>query len=135
MNHHLERRRVVDGSIDGHLELLDRQIVDHDGRMLGKVDDLELEEREDGRIVVTALLTGPGALGPRLGGALATIVTGSWSRLSGRVDPARIDWSQVASVGIVVALGVSRTTVKVDGFEDWMRDRVIAAIPGARVQP
>lgn len=135
MNHHANRARIAAGSIDGHLELLDRQIIDHDGRMLGKVDDLALEEREDGRIVVTALLTGPGALGPRLGGALATIMTGSWARLSGRSGPARIDWSQVASVGIVVTLGVDRMTVKVDGFEDWMRDRIIAAIPGARAKP
>lgn len=134
MNHYPNGNRVA-GTIDGHLELLDRQVIDHDGRMLGKVDDVEMEEREDGRIVVTALLTGPGALGPRLGGALATIVTGSWARLSGRSAPARIDWSQVASVGIVVTLGVDRLTVKVDGFEDWMRDRVIAAIPGAREKP
>lgn len=122
-------------SIDAHLELLDRQIVDHDGLMVGKVDDLEVEERDDGRIYVTALLTGPGALGPRLGGALSTLVTGTWQRLSGRSGPARIDWSQVASVETAIRLAVGRTTVAVDGFETWMRDRVIAAIPGSRVDP
>lgn len=123
------------GAIDANLELLDRQIVDNDGEMVGKVDDLELEEREDGRLYVTALLTGPGALGPRLGGALGTLVTGSWARLSGRDGPGRISWDSVASVGVVVALAVSRGTVAVDGFETWMRDRVIAAIPGHKVLP
>ena len=122
-------------AIDANLELLDRQIVDHDGLMVGKVDDLEIEERADGRIYVTALLTGPGALGPRLGGALSTFVTGTWQRLSGRPAPARIDWSQVASVETVVRLAVGRTTVTVDGFETWLRDKVIAAIPGSRVDP
>lgn len=122
-------------AMDAHFELLDRQILDHDGLMVGKVDDVELEQRDDGRIYVTALLTGPGALGPRLGGALGTVVTGTWARLSGRSAPARIDWSVVASVETAVRLAVSRTTVAVDGFETWMRDRVIAAIPGSQVDP
>ncbi|GAB2737365.1 hypothetical protein [Nocardioides pakistanensis] len=122
-------------AMDGHFELLDRQILDHDGLMVGKVDDIELEQRDDGRIYVTALLTGPGALGPRLGGALGTVVTGTWSRLSGRSAPARIDWSAVAAVETAVRLAVGRTTVAVDGLETWMRDRVIAAIPGSQVDP
>lgn len=122
-------------TIDGYLELLDRQIIDNDGRMIGKVDDVELEQRDDGRIYVTALLSGPGALGPRLGGGLGTIVTSSWSRLSGRSEPARVDWSLVASVETAIRLAVGRTTVALDGFETWMRDRVIAAIPGSKVLP
>ena len=121
--------------IDGYLELLDRQVLDNEGRMVGKVDDVELEQRDDGRIYVTALLCGPGALGPRLGGALGTIVTSTWSRLSGRSDPARVDWSMVASVETAIRLAVGRTTVALDGFETWMRDRVIAAIPGSGVKP
>lgn len=123
------------GAIDGNFELLDRQIVDHDGEMVGKVDDLELEERDDGRLYVTALLTGPGALGPRLGGALGTLVTSTCARLSGREGPGRISWASVASVGIVIELAVDRGTVAVDGFETWMRDRIIAAIPGHMVLP
>jgi sporulation protein YlmC with PRC-barrel domain len=122
-------------AIDAHLELLDRQILDHDGMMVGKVDDVELEQREDGRIYVTGLLCGPGALGPRFGGAFGAIVRDTWSRLSGRTEPARVDWSQVASVGTAIKLSVSRTTAAVDGFETWMRDRVIAAIPGSQVDP
>lgn len=131
----MTRHDRAPGTIDGYLELLDRQILDHDGRMVGKVDDVELEEREDGRLYVTALLTGPGALGPRLGGAPATFVTSTWARLSGRDEPARVPWSQVASVGTAIRLAVDRTTVAVDGFETWMRDRVIAAIPGSKVKP
>lgn len=122
-------------ALDAHFELLDRQILDHDGLMVGKVDDVELEQRDDGRVYVSALLTGPGALGPRIGGGLGTIVTGTWARLSGRTEPARIDWSVVAAVETAIRLAVSRTTVSVDGFETWMRDRVVAAIPGSKVDP
>lgn len=121
--------------LDAYLDLMDHQVVDHDGRMLAKVDDLELEERDDGRLYLAGLLTGPGALGPRLGGALGEIVRRTWSRLSGRSEPARVDWSQVARVDSAVTLAVDRDTVRLDGFETWMRDRVIAAIPGSKVLP
>lgn len=123
------------GKIDANLELMDRQVLDNDGRMIGKVDDVELEERDDGRIYVSALLSGPGALGPRIGGGLGSIATGTWARLSGRSEPARVDWSEVASVETAIKLAVGRTTAAIDGFEVWMRDRVIAAIPGSKVLP
>jgi sporulation protein YlmC with PRC-barrel domain len=123
------------GTLDAHLQLMDRQILDSHGRMLGKVDDVELEERDDGRLYVTALLSGPGALGPRLGGSLGTIVRLSWERLSGRHQPARVEWSQVAAVETAITLAVGADAVRLDGFETWMRDRVIAAIPGSEVNP
>ena len=122
-------------TIDAYLSLLDRQILTSDGRMVGKVDDVELEERDDGRLYVTALLSGPGALGPRLGGGLGTIVRSTWSRLSGRREPVRVDWSQVAHLTSAVELGVSADAVDLDGFEDWVRDRFIAALPGSGVNP
>lgn len=122
-------------AIDAHLELMDRQILDNDGMMIGKVDDVELEQRDDGRIYVTGFLCGPGALGPRFTGAMGSVIRDTWSRLSGRSEPARVDWSEVASVESAVKLGVSRRTAAVDGFEDWMREHVIAAIPGAEVTP
>jgi sporulation protein YlmC with PRC-barrel domain len=124
-------------TLDAHLELMDRQIVDVDGRMVAKVDDVELTQREDGRLVATALLTGPGALGPRIGGALGSVSTAIWSRLSGRAatDPERISADAVSEISTAIRLRVSRRTVNVDGFEVWVRDRVIAALPGAGKDP
>ena len=58
--------------------------IDPDGRMVGKVDDLELELAEDGTPYVTALLTGPRALGPRLGGRLGR----RWWPIAGRLHSA-----------------------------------------------
>jgi sporulation protein YlmC with PRC-barrel domain len=123
--------------LDAHHQLLDRQILDNDGRMVGKVDDVELEEREDGRLVVTALLTGPGSLGPRLGGAWGSLTVRIWSRLSGRApgESSRIGYDAVSSIDTAVVLGVSRSSVAVDGFERWVRTRVIAALPGAGKDP
>jgi sporulation protein YlmC with PRC-barrel domain len=123
--------------LDAHHQLLDRQIIDVDGRMVAKVDDVELEERPDGRLAVTALLTGPGALGPRLGGALGGLTTRAWSRLTDNrpEDSNRIDFSAVAAVETVIRLAVGHTTVAVDGFEEWVRTRVIEALPGAGDSP
>ena len=60
--------------LDAGLHLLDRQLVDKDGRLAGKVDDLELTFPEGGGPPqVTAILAGPGALSRRIGGRF-----GSW---------------------------------------------------------
>ena len=49
--------------IDLHLHLLDRQVIDSDGRFVCKVDDLEFDLDELGRPYVVAILVGPRALG------------------------------------------------------------------------
>lgn len=114
--------------------LLDKQIVDRDGRMVGKVDDLELESRADGRLVVTALLVGPGAFGPRIGGGSGSIVVRTWARLSGhgRGDVDRIEYGDVAAIDSAVHLGVTRGA---GAAEEWARTRIIDALPGAGKDP
>jgi sporulation protein YlmC with PRC-barrel domain len=57
---------------DVGLHLLDRQLVASDGRLVGKVDDVELVVREDGALTPSALLTGLPALLPRFGRRLGT---------------------------------------------------------------
>ena len=57
-------------------DLLDRQILDRDGQDVGKVDDVEFGLDEHGVPYLTALLVGPHALGPRLGGWLGRLVSG-----------------------------------------------------------
>ena len=68
--------------LEAGLHLLDRQLVDRDGRLAGKVDDLELELPEGGGPpLVTAVLAGPGALGRRIGGRLGAFVEAAANRL------------------------------------------------------
>jgi sporulation protein YlmC with PRC-barrel domain len=123
--------------LDAHLNLLDRQIVDVNGRMVAKVDDVELQEQQDGRLAVTALLVGPGALGPRLGGLLGRCTTAVWSRLAhaDRALAGRIDMSLVADIGSAITLTVRRESLDLGGFETWMREQVIEKIPGAVHEP
>lgn len=119
--------------LEAQLHLLDRQVVDSEGRMAGKVDDLELTEAEDGRLMVTAILTGPGALGPRIGGVLGALATATWSRLSGhpKERPGRIDHRLITEIGTVIRLASPHTALETQGFETWVRTRIIEALPYA----
>jgi sporulation protein YlmC with PRC-barrel domain len=113
--------------------LLDRQIVDRNGRPFAKVDDLELEVDSEGRPYVVALLCGPGALGPRLGRRLGRWVVAIWKRQHPAVHPApvRIPMSAVASVDNAVNLSLPRDSTAAGAVEDWVAEHFISRIPGA----
>lgn len=115
------------------LDLLDRQLVDPDGRMAGKVDDLELELRDDGPPVVVSILAGPGALARRLGGRLGGWTASMHDRLKDpeQEGPARVSFGVVARIGKEVDLTVGREDLDTFEFERWTRDHVIAKIPGS----
>jgi sporulation protein YlmC with PRC-barrel domain len=122
--------------LDLHLQLLDRQVVDQDGKLVCKVDDLELEVDEGGQPYVTAILAGPRALGPRLGGRLGRWVTGIATRLADDRDsgPQRISFALVEEVGSAIRLGVRRQDLQVEPLERWVDEHIIGRIPGSRMR-
>jgi hypothetical protein len=122
-----------DRVLDLRLELLDRQLVGPEGRLLGKVDDLELTEAPDGALYVTALLSGPLALGPRLGGRVGAWVVAIARRLSLDPDPAplRIAMSQVTDLGSAVTVAFPAHEGSVAALERWLDVHVISRIPGS----
>jgi hypothetical protein len=119
--------------------LLDRQLVALNGRLAGKVDDLELtgpEPEANGALsapVVVAILSGPGALGPRLGGRLASFVIGTWKRLHPDEDPQpeRIAFEHVIRLSDHIELDVSWEDVSEHRTHQWISDRLISRIPRA----
>jgi hypothetical protein len=123
--------------LDAALRLLDRQLVDRDGRLCGKVDDLELERQDDGSLVVTAILTGPGALGPRLPGVLGRVTVAAWRRLHGDAEPgaSRIPFERVAEIDSAVHVTMSRVEAPTYGLERWARENVVEKLPGAGDAP
>jgi sporulation protein YlmC with PRC-barrel domain len=110
------------------LSLLDRQIVDRDGRPAAKVDDVELSD--DDVPVVSALLCGPAAYGPRLGAHLGSWITAVHRRVVSD-HPVRIPWAFVAKIQSAVELTVPRREVGTTRLEDWVNAHFIARIPGA----
>jgi sporulation protein YlmC with PRC-barrel domain len=118
------------------LQLLDRQIVDRDGKRCGKVDDVELARADDGTLHVTAVLSGPGALAYRMGRHRL----GRWLQhtagqvfdgaLDGR-DPVRIPFGRIADIGDHVTVAADRAQLATFAVERWVRDHVVGHIPGS----
>jgi hypothetical protein len=127
------RSPVVPGRrYDAALHLLDRQIVDPDGRLVAKVDDLEVVERDDGRLQIATILIGPGALGPRFGGRFGDWVLAVWARLhpSEHPAPGRIPMADVIRVDSAVHVGRGRDQLIDDRLETWARVHVVERLPG-----
>ena len=113
-------------------DLLDRQILDRDGQDVGKVDDVEFAVDEDGSTYLVALLVGPEALGRRLGGWLGRVVSGVAARLArARPGPIRIPYDTVEKVDNAVHLKIRRELLPEPELEAWLREHVIARIPGS----
>jgi hypothetical protein len=97
--------------LDGALHLLDRQLLDCNGEMLGKADDIELTDTPHG-LTVTAVLTGPAALLDRLGGRLGATLTNRYRRLRisepNRDLPWRIDFAEVERLDSALHLKIPR---------------------------
>jgi sporulation protein YlmC with PRC-barrel domain len=118
-----------------NLHLLDRQLIDREGKLCGKIDDLDLEEDPDtGALVVTHLKSGPGALALRLGwtrvGEWLERFT-DWAAPIDRPDPVRVPFASVADLGSAVRLGLDRHEVASYASEKWVLDHLIGPIPGS----
>ncbi|MET8763747.1 hypothetical protein [Lentzea sp. NPDC004782] len=113
--------------------LLDRQVVDLDGRQVGKVDDLELAVGDDGALRVVAIHIGHHALGLRIGGVVGRTMAAVARRLhtTGDPQPLRIPYEVVKNVGSAVELSVRHELLDTPSLELWLRDNVIGRIPGA----
>jgi sporulation protein YlmC with PRC-barrel domain len=113
--------------------LLDRQVLDRDGRPLGKVDDVEFAIDGNGQIRLAALLLGPQALGERLGSRLGRLIADAARRLhpAEHPDPVRVPYEWVADIGSAVALSVPYDRLPEPTMEAWLREHVIDKIPGA----
>ena len=117
------------------LELLDRQLVDRDGRLAGKVDDLEFElaEEPDGLPRLAAILSGLGALASNLGGDTGRWLAATERRLTEdrERNPSRVDIALVRSIGSSIDITADREELDSNRAERWARDVIIARIPGA----
>jgi len=115
---------------DARLHLLDRQVIDVHGVPLTAVDDLELTD-------VNGPSLPPGTPAPEV----TSIISGAslGTRIFGGRPPLdrmhRIEWGAVFDVGVVVRLAVDGETLTVTWAERWVRDRIIARIPGGRHDP
>jgi hypothetical protein len=124
-------------TIDIGRALLDRLVTDVDGLPLGRVDDIELRIPEaGGPPVIEAILCGPMALGPRLGGRVGTwwLSVGRRLRPESNPEPVRIPLALVTELRPgEVRLSISRDDAGTLQLRDWVLDKLIAPLPGSGV--
>jgi hypothetical protein len=122
------------------LHLVDHQIIDCDGRMAGKVDDLELDLADGEDLgaeppVVVAILSGAGALAGRLQGRLGRWLESIDERLSREGVPSRVPFDIVTDVGSHVRVKVRHDDLETNRGEQWARDTIVSRFPGAGHAP
>lgn len=120
----------LDGRIlDARLHLLDRQLLDHTGNPVGTIDDLDLTGITIGDSIR------PGSPPPTVAAILSghVLVTRMFGGQPPRSRLQEIPWRLVRRVGTVIDLD-DATDIPFDGQwrEHWLRDHVIARIPGGR---
>lgn len=115
--------------------LLDRPIMDSADEPVGVVDDIELTVPNDGGPpVLSALLTGPTALGPRIGGVMGRL----WTAVGRRLRPADEPYPNRIPLDLIerlnraeIKLKVQQDDLPVDRFRDWTWFHVIGKLPGS----
>lgn len=112
-------------------DLLDKQLLDREGRKAGKVDDIVLEVRRGKAPRVVALELGLSTVLDRIHDGL-----GQWAlRLERRwrvsdATPVRIGIEHVTKAGINVETDVDANQTAVYAWERWIRGVLIGHIPG-----
>jgi hypothetical protein len=129
--HRLQWYRDPDGrGVDARLHLLDRQMLGPDGVPVSTVDDIELEGvsigadvDHDSPPVATAILVGAAVLPRIFGGRMPR---SRWDR---------IGWDRVHRLDTHIELLDRAEDLDATWLERWVRDRIIAHIPGGSHAP
>jgi sporulation protein YlmC with PRC-barrel domain len=108
--------------------VLDQQVIDTEGRQMGRVDGIVLELRPGEPARVTHLVVGGTTLLWRLHRGLAGWVE---RKLGGEGHRVRIPWSGVVKIGIDVKVDMDAEQSPALHWERWVRDHIIGRIPGA----
>jgi hypothetical protein len=109
-------------------DVLDRQLLDREGRPFGKVDGIVLELRSGEPPRVAALEVGAAT---RLG-RLPRRLTRWLAPLTRRARATRIPKSAVLAVGKDVRVDADATRTPAWNVERWLAERIIARLPGGR---
>src|ERR1700732_1729328 len=114
------------------LEVLDQQVIDRNGELMGKVDGIMLELRKGHPARVASLVIGGGTAARRIPPRWAEWLL-RWRRRWGPKDdqPLEIPWSKVLKIGIDVQVDVDAKRTPAWAWENWLRDHIIGRIPGA----
>jgi len=124
--------------LDVGLRLLDHQIIGSKDELFGNVDNGVLEE-VDGRLTLTGIVTGVPGLAPRIGGRVGGWIDAIWRRLRPEVNPQPlvVPMTHVERIeaAVIIDEAAQREIADVLQLERWLRQYVVARIPGATGGP
>jgi len=113
-------------------DVLDKQIVDRNGREMGRVDGIVLDVREDAPPRLADVLIGASVLGARVNPVLGRWVHGLEHGLGiGDQRPIRIAFSHVDTVGEKVTVDLTVGETDVETLEGRIRTWLLN-IPGSK---
>jgi sporulation protein YlmC with PRC-barrel domain len=114
------------------LEVLDQQVSDRHGELMGKVDGILLELRPGKAPRVAHLVIGGGTAARRVHRRLAGWLM-RWRRRWGPQEeqPLEVPWSKVLKIGIDVQVDLDAKRTAAWAWEDWVLRHIIGRIPGA----
>jgi sporulation protein YlmC with PRC-barrel domain len=114
------------------LGVLDQQLIDRKCELMGKVDGIVLELRKGKPPRVARLVTGGGTAARRVHPRFAAWLV-RWRRRWGPKgdQPLEVPWSKVLKIGVDVKVDLDAEGTPAFAWEHWIRDHIIARIPGA----
>jgi hypothetical protein len=120
--------------VDLGRDVLDKQLLDRHGRLMGKADGIVLELRDGAPPRVVAIAQGAFTVGRRVGPRFARWLR-ALAQASGVTDgePRRYAFTAVMDVGRNVKLDVDAEECGAWAWERWLRQHVVARIPGSGV--
>jgi sporulation protein YlmC with PRC-barrel domain len=112
-------------------DVLDKSVVDRNGREMGRVDAILLEQ-DEGPPRLTTLLVGPAALGSRLHPAVGRWMNALEAYLGiQRERPARIPIADVERIDRKITLRITIGQTDVAAIEQWLRGWIVR-LPGSQ---
>ncbi len=113
-------------------DLLDKQLVDVNGRPMGRVDGLMMEAAPGAQPRIATICVGGVVLAGRLPGFVGRWCAAALRRLGPRHGvPFRIPWSRVLDVSAEIGVDVDSDAGDAMASSRWVRDHIIGRIPGA----
>jgi hypothetical protein len=122
----------LEADVDVVRDVLDQSVIDRNGREMGRVDGILIEQQPNQPVHLTAVLIGPAALGDRLHPAVGRAVRRIEKSFG--VDenrPARVAFADIDEIETKIRLRLTISETAVAAVEQRLRSWLLR-LPGSR---